>query len=61
MNEYTTLLGADDVLKASHNMRSAANDMQRAADNLDSTLERHRRAMEDWLQKFEAILTEEKT
>jgi len=60
MSQYITLLGAQDVAHASQAMRAAAETMLRAASQLSDTLERHRLFLDEWLIKFEAILTENK-
>lgn len=57
MTEYVTLIGAEDVSRAGHNMASAADTMNRAAGNLDDALRRHQRFMDDWLQRFEQVLS----
>jgi len=54
--ENINLLGSEDVLRASHNMASAANDMQRAVSHLESILELNRRTTEDWLVRFEQVV-----
>jgi hypothetical protein len=56
MAEYMTLLGAEDVRAAGNAMRSAADDMRNAASSIDSTLDRHQRFLDDWLQRFEVAL-----
>lgn len=56
MAEYVTLLGAEDVRSAGNAMRSAADDMRSAASSIDSTLDRHQRFLDDWLQRFEAAI-----
>ena len=58
MGDYITLLGAEDVSRAASNIRSAANDINRAILNLDELSRRHQRFMEEWLQTFERILLE---
>lgn len=61
MAEYMHLVGAEQVQTAANTMRSAAEDMRRAASGMDDALERHRRFMDDWLQRFEsALLSQEK-
>lgn len=56
MPDYITLLGAEEVARASHRMQSAAEQMSRAAGNMDEVLERHRRWQDDWLQRFETAV-----
>ncbi len=55
--ETIHLHGSEDVSRAGHNMRSAAEDMQRAAANIDHSLMIFQRFLDDWLQRFEATLT----
>lgn len=56
MADYITLLGSEQVQSAAHQMRSAADQMQRAASQIDDSLHRHRMFLDDWLQRFEAII-----
>ena len=56
MAEYITLMGAEQVSSAGHTMRSAAEQMGRAASEMDSALHRHQQFLDDWLQRFERIL-----
>jgi hypothetical protein len=53
MADYITLLGADDVRSASHNMISAAERMQQAASSIQWAFDSHQRFMDDWLQRFQ--------
>jgi hypothetical protein len=39
-------------------MRSAAEDMRRAADNIDSSLIQHQNFLTNWLMEFQAIMKE---
>jgi hypothetical protein len=50
------LIGAEDVRSAANTMRGAADTMSSAASSIDSSLERHRIVMEDWLLRFEAAV-----
>lgn len=50
-------MNTEEMAKAGYAMRDAAEEMKRAVSNLDSVLERQHRFMDDWLQRFEAILT----
>lgn len=54
--KYVTLIGAEQVQQAANHMVSAAHEMGRAASNIEGALERHRIAMDDWLQRFEAVV-----
>lgn len=56
MDSYVTLLGAEDVRRAASNMQSAAEQISRAASNIEGSLERHHRFMDEWLQRFEEAL-----
>jgi predicted small secreted protein len=57
-DKYMTLLGAEQVQSAANTMRSAAEDMQRAASSIDETFRRHHMFMDDWLSRLEAVLVE---
>ena len=54
MSNYTTLLGAEDVARAGHNMQAAADQMQRAANQFDESITRLIRAMEEHATRIEA-------
>ena len=56
MADYITLLGAEQVQAAANTMREAANEMQRAASYNDDVARQQRQFMDDWLQRFEAVL-----
>lgn len=56
MSEYMTLVGAEDVSRAGSRMESAANEMSRAASNIDHIMERHQRFLDDWLCRFEEVM-----
>lgn len=56
MGDYITLLGAEDVARAGSLMRSAAEEMSRAAASMEESLQRHRQAQEEFLTRFEEIL-----
>jgi len=58
MSQYITLLGAEQVQSAASTMRSAAEEMNRAASSISYALEAHQRHMDDWLQRLEQILAE---
>lgn len=58
MSEYVTLMGAEQVQSAARTMSQAANEMVRAASNIDNALERHERFMSEWLNRFEQILAD---
>jgi hypothetical protein len=56
MVESIHLLGADDVRSAGYAMRDAAGEMKRAAESVDFTADQHRRRVEEWLARFEALV-----
>lgn len=56
--DYITLMGAEDVARAGHNIAAAAETMSRAASSMDDALQRHRMGMEELLNRFEQILVE---
>ena len=60
MADYVTLMGAEQVQSAASRMSSAADQMLRAASAIDDTFCRQQRFMEDWLQRFESIMSEQK-
>lgn len=59
MNDYITLLGADDVRSAGYKMTSAADSMNRAASAISEALERHKQYLEEWISRFEVALDKE--
>jgi DNA-binding SARP family transcriptional activator len=60
MSERVYLQGSEDVYRAASMTQSAASEMQQAARNIEGSLERQQRFMDEWLQKFEQILTDNK-
>lgn len=56
MTEYVHLIGVEQIQTAANSMRSAADEMQRAASSLDYSLQQNQRFMDDWLQRFEAAI-----
>lgn len=54
------LIGTEQVGNAGRRIEVAAENINRAVGNLDEVLQRHRLFLEDWLQKFEQILTDNK-
>ena len=56
--DYITLMGAEEVSRAGHNMQAAGQSMNSAASNLGEVLQQHQRFMDDWLYRFEAALQE---
>lgn len=59
-DKYVTLLGAEQVQSAGNTMRSAADQMQRAASSIDEALARHQRFLDDWLARLADVLGEQK-
>lgn len=57
MNDYVTLVGAEEVARAGHNMRAAADEMQRAANQINETIERFTRALDEHAARIEAAAT----
>ena len=56
--DFVQLIGAEDVSRASHNMQSAASQMQAAASSIDDSLQRHKVFLDDWLCRLEEIIKE---
>ncbi len=55
-DRYVHLIGVEEVARAGSTMAQAATDMNRAAANIEGALQRHQSFLEDWLQRFEAML-----
>lgn len=60
MSDYVTLLGAETVQHAAHSMREAADQMKRAAAEMNDVFFRHQQFLDEWLRTFEKILTDNK-
>ena len=56
MAEYVHLIGAEDVRSAGLTMRSAADEMSRAASSISHSLECHQRFLDDWLSRIDGVL-----
>jgi hypothetical protein len=54
------LHGAEDVRSAASTMRSAAETISSAASSIDCALDRHHRFLDDWLQRLELALDEDR-
>lgn len=54
--ESIYLNGAEDVRSAGNTMSNAADEMKRAAGNIDYTMQQHQRFLDDWLQRFEVVV-----
>ncbi len=68
MSQYVTLLGAEDVARAGHNMSSAAEKMNQAASSIETSVFRLEQAIErleirlvDSLEKMESYLKDDTT
>jgi hypothetical protein len=58
MSERVTLVGAETVQSAGCTIRNAAEDMNRAAQTINSSLQDFKQFIDDWLGRFEQILTD---
>lgn len=58
MSNYVTLVGAEEVGSAGRSMRSAADEMRAAANQIEESLSRHRAFLDDWLTRFDAVLSD---
>lgn len=58
MSQYMTLLGSEQVQSAANSMRNAAEEMNRAANTIDTALQQHRIFMDEWLSRLESVLKE---
>lgn len=57
MPDYVTLMGAEEVRRAAHEMTSAASAMQAAASSIEWSLQRHRQFLDNWLSQLEQVMT----
>ena len=53
--KYMTLLGSEQVQNAAMTMRSAAELMQRAASEMQASVDRQERVLDDFLIRFSAV------
>ena len=60
MADYVTLLGAEQVSNAARQIAGAAEDMRRAASQMDDTFSRQRQFLDDWLLRLESVLSQTK-
>jgi hypothetical protein len=58
MPEYVTLLGAEDVQRASHNIRNAAEQMSAAARQMWEANKVQQEFLNEWLERFKAAFKE---
>lgn len=56
MPDYVTLLGAEQVKNAAHEMHTAAEQMISAALTVHAALDRNQRFLDDWLCRLACIL-----
>lgn len=56
MADYVTLMGAEQVQSAGNTMRSAAEEMKRASDSIQYSMEMNQRFMREWLDEFRQIM-----
>jgi hypothetical protein len=54
--EHIYLQGSEAVSNAASSMRGSAEQINRAATNIDGSLSQFQRFMDDWLQRLEAVL-----
>jgi len=57
MSGFVQLIGAESVERAGHNMQHAAEAVRQAASQIDDSLLRHQRFLDDWLARLEDALT----
>lgn len=55
MNNYVTLLGAEEVTRAGHSIANAARQMQQAASQMDEALRHHQMFLTQWLDEYRQI------
>ena len=54
--ESIYLMGSEDVRSAANTMRSAAEEMNRAASYFQSVVEQQQRFMDDWLDRLQTAM-----
>lgn len=54
--DHIYLTGSDSVERGGNAIRSAAEEMNRAAQNIEGALDRHQRFMDDWLERYQNML-----
>lgn len=54
--ESIYLSGSEDVRNAASTISSAADEMKRAASNLEYALQSHERFLDDWLARFQEVI-----
>jgi hypothetical protein len=53
------LVGAEEVASAGRQMREAAAEMNRAAGNMEASVQELKRFMDDWLNRLENIFADD--
>jgi hypothetical protein len=56
MSEYVTLLGAEDVARAGHNISAAADTMRSAAGTMEEAVRQGKIHSDDFLDRFEGLV-----
>lgn len=54
--EFIHLTGTEDVQRAASQMSSAAHEMKNVASSIEHTFFLHQRFLEEWIQRFEAVI-----
>ncbi len=57
--ESIYLMGSEDVRSAANTMRSAAEEMSRAANYINESLTQQQRFMDDWLQRLQSVMEQQ--
>lgn len=60
MSEYVTLIGAEDVRAAGHQIEQAADTMRNAAGELEVALQRESQRRDEFLDRLEQILRDDR-
>lgn len=58
--EYIQLVGAEQVQHAANSISQSAETMRRVAGEIESSLHQQRQFMDDWLNRFENVLIEDR-
>lgn len=58
--ESMVLVGAEQLSSAMYSLRSTAERMQQASASYEYAIQRQQQFMDDWLQRFEAVLNASK-
>lgn len=57
MSDHMLLIGAEQVASAGHRMQDAAERMGQASAHIQIALDAHQRFLDDWLVRYEAVVT----